>query len=226
MENFTVNPDPMQVPFQETFAIWSHWSILLMIHFYRNFRALQSHLGLRRWNLTRTILWWLWPQSGELPNPMLCSGGEKTQFCDRQRSFSFPMGRGTHSGLKKLRTMSVTSGPARIFLHTKKGKIDTIAGICWAIEQFYSHLVLFISWNDMLSDKAEEQNRSWSTFGEFKQTPALSLFYVTFQGTNLENNPVYSPATTSLPSSPDHIGKSPDRSHWLKWRLTPLNSIL
>jgi len=25
-------------------------------------------------------------------------------------------------------------------------------------------------------------------------------------GTNLENNPVYSPATTSLPSSPDHIG--------------------
>ena len=26
MENFTVNPDPMQVPFQESFAIWSHWS--------------------------------------------------------------------------------------------------------------------------------------------------------------------------------------------------------
>merc|ERR1719186_1024198 len=25
-------------------------------------------------------------------------------------------------------------------------------------------------------------------------------------GTNLENNPVYSPATTSLPNSPDHIG--------------------
>jgi len=25
-------------------------------------------------------------------------------------------------------------------------------------------------------------------------------------GTNLENNPVYSPATTSLPNSPDHLG--------------------
>ena len=44
-----------------------------------------------------------------------------------------------------------------------------------------------------------------------------------FQGTNLENNPVYSPATTSLPSSPDHVGKSPDHIDgngvWQLWIL-------